>query len=386
MAQRKQVGLFFSYNERWIAGTYYILNIVHALYRLNKDERPEIVIITEDYESFNRVKLETKYPFLKFQKYPLEFPTYSKFERFINAIGLKLFKKKFIAKTKQPTIDFLYPNEVEGVHVKGIPKVNWIPDLQELYLPELFSEKEIEGRKKFYETVVLKGDVAVFSSKDSEKDFKNLYPNASIQTEVLPFAVTHPDFSNINLLNLLNKYLLPSKYFFVPNQFWAHKNHMIVLEAVKILKDQGIEVHIAFSGKELDFRNQNYVQNLKKYVCDHHLKDQIHFLGFLDRKVQLCLMKHAISIVQPSLFEGWSTVVEDAKALNAYILLSKIPVHVEQCSKNVTFFNPKKAPELASLLAKYDQDYPSIEPLDYHQDIQTFGLKFNSLVAQYTIS
>ena len=360
------------------------MNIIHGLKSRTEEELPEIVIITEDKESFNKVKSNTAYPFLKFQKYPLEFPTYSLFERLINGIGLKIFGKKFIAKTKQPKIDFLYPNEVEGVNVKGISKINWIPDLQQLYLPELFSEKEIEGRKKFYENVVLKGDLAVFSSKDSEKDFKNLYPNASIQTEVLPFAVTHPDFSKLNIVELLDQYQLPSDYFFAPNQFWAHKNHMVVLEAIHLLNKKGIQLHVAFSGKELDFRNKDYVQKLKNFVREHQLESQVHFLGFLDRKVQLCLMKNAIAIVQPSLFEGWSTVVEDAKALNTFILLSNILVHLEQCTKNATFFNPKDASELASLLQKYIGEAPVVESLNYNEDIRTFGLKFNSLVAKYS--
>ncbi len=41
------------------------------------------------------------------------------------------------------------------------------------------------------------------------------------------------------------------------------------------------------------------------------------FLGFIDRGEQLQLMKNSIAIVQPSLFEGWSTVVEDTKAMQS---------------------------------------------------------------------
>ncbi len=384
MAQRKRIGLFFSYDERWIAGTYYILNIINAIKTLEKNKLPEIVIITEDRKSFQKVKEITNFPFLSYQNYPLIFPQYTLWERMVNGIGLKLFNKKVIVKTKQPRIDFLYPNEVDGIHVKEIAKINWIPDLQELYLPELFSEKEIQGRKKFYEEVVLKGDLAVFSSKDSEKDFKKLYPKSRIKTEVVPFAVSHPDFSSLNVSSLLKQYGLPEVYFFVPNQFWAHKNHITVLQALNLMKQDGLIIHIAFSGKELDFRNQDYVQKLKDYVSVNKLEHQVHFLGFLDRKVQLCLMKNARAIVQPSLFEGWSTVVEDAKSLNGYLLLSNIPVHKEQCAKSVTFFNPKDSKALADLLKECLVTAPVIEKIDYEDDIRAFGLKFNSLVEKYS--
>ena len=159
---------------------------------------------------------------------------------------------------------------------------------------------------------------------------------------------------------------------------------MLVLQALQLLKQGGVTIHVAFSGKELDFRNQDYVQKIKEYVTKNKLEEQVHFLGFLDRKVQLCLMKHARAIVQPSLFEGWSTVVEDAKSLNAYLLLSNLPVHKEQCSKNVTFFDPKEPESLAILLKKYSVEKLEIEMIPYDEDIKTFGLKFNSLVAKYT--
>lgn len=42
----------------------------------------------------------------------------------------------------------------------------------------------------------------------------------------------------------------------------------------------------------------------------------IRLLGFVERTEQLCIMKNAAFIVQPSLCEGWGTVLEDAKVLD----------------------------------------------------------------------
>lgn len=46
--------------------------------------------------------------------------------------------------------------------------------------------------------------------------------------------------------------------------------------------------------------------------------------------IKRTLMKHAIAIINPSLFEGGSTTVEEAKSLLKVIILSGIPVHREQ--------------------------------------------------------
>ena len=66
---------------------------------------------------------------------------------------------------------------------------------------------------------------------------------------------------------------------------------------------------------------------LKKFVTDNNISENVLFLGFIDRKEQLKIMQHSEAVIQPSLFEGWSTVIEDARALNKYIIASDLRVH-----------------------------------------------------------
>lgn len=73
-------------------------------------------------------------------------------------------------------------------------------------------------------------------------------------------------------------------------------------------------------------------------------------LGFIGRLEQIIIMKNAEFVIQPSLFEGWGTVVEDAKILDKTILLSDIPVHREQKNEKCILFNPSDPDELVSLI------------------------------------
>ena len=130
------------------------------------------------------------------------------------------------------------------------------------------------------------------------------------------------------------------KYFIISNQFWVHKNHKIILETVKAFKNEFKDIIFVFTGKEFDKRNPHYTSELKNYIKENNLTQYFKFLGFIKREEQLLLMKYSIAIVQPSLFEGWSTVVEDAKALNHSIILSDIPIHREQMEHNCLFFDP----------------------------------------------
>ena len=66
-------------------------------------------------------------------------------------------------------------------------------------------------------------------------------------------------------------------------------------------------------------------------------------------------MKKAEGIIQPSLFEGWSTVVEDAKAMNQTVVASNLNVHIEQLDCNAIFFDPNNVKSLAEKLLNYSK-------------------------------
>jgi len=380
MAQRKRIGLLFSYSEEWIAGTYYILNIINALHTLPKPKQPVVVIISEEESNFEIVKKETSYLYLEFIQTPIKAPKYSSFERFINKTASLVGIKKLINKKPlRANIEFLYPFEAD-VSAHKIKNVNWVPDFQELHLPQLFTKEILAQRKAQQQDVICKGDWVVFSSLDSQNDFNTLYPLAKVQQYVLPFSVTHPSFSGENFSELIKKYKLPEKFYFAPNQFWAHKNHLVILKAVHQLKQKGVDVHIAFSGKENDHRNTDYITLLKDYISTNKLASNCSFLGFIPRSKQLKLMEKALAIVQPSKFEGWSTVVEDAKALNQFIILSDLEVHKEQITKNARFFNPNEPENLAAILGNYWKNPPVIITNEYEKEKIKFAKNFMKLV------
>ncbi|MFV0572545.1 MAG: glycosyltransferase family 4 protein [Xanthomarina gelatinilytica] len=380
MVARDRVGLLYSYNENWIGGTYYILNIIHALKTLEDSKKPVVVVLTEAVDNFNSLKEETFYPYLEYFQFPPKKTSYSLIERLVNKLSRTILGKNIIVKNKHanPNIDFLYPNEIPKLSV-NLPKINWIPDFQEDHLPHLFSEKDIKRRKTKQREIYAKGDVVVLSSHNAKLDFLRLYPDAKAISYVLPFAVTHPDFSMESIVAIREEYHLPQDYFFAPNQFWAHKNHIVVLKAIKHLKEQGKEVIVAMSGNENDYRNKDNFTILKDYILANNLEDNIRLLGFLPRTKQLCIFKNAVAIIQPSLFEGWSTVVEDSKALGKYIIASNISVHREQITNNGAFFDPNNHIELAECIERRFVKSDKIVDLNYNNSIFEFATNFYEL-------
>lgn len=385
MVKRIKVGLIYTNNENWIGGTYYIQNLVYALNSLKDEEKPELVIYTYTENDFLTLK-ETNYPYILRNQLVYSPGKLSFFKKVINKINFYIFDKYLYAQPilmSNLDVDIVFPADIGLIVSKSIKKLYWIPDFQEQKLPNFFTKEQIFARNQSHHLISKSPDPVIFSSEDAFNDFKKIEPKYSCKPYVLNFAVTHPNYKNLDISKLFEKYNIDKPYFFAPNQFWKHKNQMVVLNAINFLKAYGVnDFIVAFSGKEFDGENAGYFISLKKYVEDNNISDQVRFLGFIDRKEQLKLMENAIAIIQPSLFEGWSTVVEDAKAMNQYVIASNLNVHIEQLKNNVRFFNPNDALELSDILKSNLIKKNIVVKYDYEDNIFKFSEDFMKILKQ----
>lgn len=378
MAKGKRVGIIYNFDENWIGGAYYIQNLIRSLNYLPKKEQIQLNILAKDKTLFQELQKATGYSNLKFIQYK---PKFNKIECLVNRLTKKLFNKKLVEKKiKLDWVFPLYGIPHDLIHIKEL--IFWIPDFQEKYLPDFFSTEEVKNRQLSYENMVALCHPIVFSSYSTLSDFNTFFPDAKNERKILQFAVVHPDLKAKGIEEVKVKYGIEGNYFFSPNQFWQHKNQIAIIEAAKIIKNKGIAVKVIFTGKEFDYRNPDYTANLKKKVVDYQLENQIIFLGFIDRIDQLILIKNAQAVIQPSLFEGWSTVVEDAKALNQTLIVSNLAVHKEQLENNAYYFAPNDYDELALKMIEVinnPNDKLSFD-LDYAENIKKFAQNLKSLI------
>ena len=186
---------------------------------------------------------------------------------------------------------------------------------------------------------------------------------------------------------VLGKYKLKGMHYAcVMNQFWKHKNHIVVFKALEklFLKFPDFSFYFVFTGLLSDYRNPEYIEELKVLLENIQIKEHIKVLGFINRDEQIAIMKNSEYVIQPSLFEGWGTVVEDAKVLDKTILLSDIPVHREQKNEKCIMFNPYDADALANLIEEESKiiHYSSIEAgiADMHKRAKEYSVEFEKLL------
>lgn len=232
----------------------------------------------------------------------------------------------------------------------------WIPDFQHRTLPEFFSQEELARKQEKDTEMVMSKNPMVLSSLDAKNDLERFYPGYRCKIEVVHFvSYIEPEIRAITPEleeKVREKFGLKKKYIYLPNQFWQHKNHIVAVRAIEELKKRGAlaDHDFVFTGNLEDYRNPAYINRLKEIMEAPQVADAIRLLGFVDRTEQLCIMKNAQFIVQPSLCEGWGTVLEDAKVLDKTVLLSDIPVHREQKNEKCRLFRPNEPEELANLM------------------------------------
>lgn len=325
-------------SSEWIGGLYYRKNIAFELLQNN--------YIQENYKVIVYCTKKNKALFKNVHNlHVVSAPSES------NAIQ-KLFKGLYILMFN---VKYEFPVYREHIY-KRVVSINWIPDFQHRYYPELFTPDENQSREEKYSSYSQTIMPMVLSSNVCLTDYSKFYSPHNSSVRVVPF-VSYIEDVVLSLepqkeLDILHKYGIQTKYVVVMNQFWQHKNHIVVFEAMIefFSRDPNNDLLFVFTGRMEDYRNPEYIKKLEELSANPIVSSHIKILGFIDRIEQVALMKNAAFIIQPSLFEGWGTVVEDAKVLDKTILLSDIPVHREQMNEKCILFDPHDPIALAELI------------------------------------
>lgn len=232
--------------------------------------------------------------------------------------------------------------------LSGVATLSWVPDFQHRLLPEMFSRNEIDYRNRTFQQCANNSSRIILISNTVKRDFDTFMPHSSHKVRVLRPLCFIPDaVYEYDVQSVLSLYHLPERFIYLPNQFWKHKNHGVAFEAVKILKDRGININLVCTGSTLDYRHPTYLAHLWQKLSQWNIRDRVIYLGVLPYEHVLVLMRQSLCVLNPSLFEGWGMTVDEAHRLGKRVLISDIDVHREQDPPEAIFFRAQDGEDLA---------------------------------------
>lgn len=381
-----KIGFLINVSNAWLGGVNYYRNLLYALNKVIENDIEVYLFLPKDTDQ----KLKDEFA-LYAKVIEIDFLSKYNLKRIVWKISEKITKSDFVMEfyLRNYKIDVYSHSGLVGLY--KAKTINWIPDFQHKHLPNYFQDKDNRLRDKAFKKIVKKSDIVILSSYDALKDFNIFFKNFSSKTRVLQF-VSQPGKFNNNYISdfdiLKNKYKIDDDFFIIPNHFWKHKNHLVVFKSMLILKERGINTNLICTGLLEDYRDPNYVESVKLFIQNNSINAKL--LGVIEYKDLLVLMKKSISVINPSLFEGWSTTVEECKSLGKNIILSDINIHKEQNPENSVYFNPYDPEILADILQFHIENRDKVMNLydfiKFKENLEvrtlSFGKKFQSIIKE----
>ena len=242
-----KVGFIGAVSKEWMGGLNYFNNLLFAIDCLKNKELQIFVFVgkktDEDIKNMFK-RYGTVIEDRIFDRKSLKW--------FLMKLEQKIFKTNFLLENILKKYDIQVLSHSSITKFKNIKTINWIPDFQHIHLPQMFSKKEIENRDKSFIQIIKESDVVVLSSFDALKDLRKFSSEYQNKARVLQF-VSQPNSRYFELNendknNVLKKYDIKDEFFYMPNQFWKHKNHMTVFTAINELKKDGIQICVVCTG------------------------------------------------------------------------------------------------------------------------------------------
>ena len=300
---------------------------------------------------------------------------------------LRIIRKFFNFSFKKSNDDYLnniFNNEnIDLLWILGpyyintaIPFVFTVWDLGHRMLPcfpEVSRGNEWKYREKMYKEMLPKATYIIAGNKTGKNEIIANFPVNPEKIHIMPLPI--PSFCFNDSIQIVNpSFQVNFPFIFYPAQFWAHKNHIILIETIAWLRDEKkIIINCYFTG--YDHGNLEYVnKKIKKY----NLENQIFIIGFISQDELIYLYKNALAMVFPSFLGPNNLPPLEAMALGCPLLYSDITGHIEQMEGAGLPINATNASNIGEAIIKIFQDSK------FREDLILNGLKFTNKNKSYS--
>jgi len=237
-----------------------------------------------------------------------------------------------------------------------IPYVMAIHDVQHRLQPEfeeVSADGEWERREYLFQNGARHATLLLADSETGKDDILNCYGEFGVnpdQIKVLPFvgALTiDAEGARRHRERVARQFKLPARYLFYPAQFWPHKNHLRIVEALGQLRRDGLDISLVLSGSATgNLREKTHRQVLDRAAA-LGIQDHLISLGYISDKDVAGLYAGAQAMVMPTFFGPTNIPVLEAWSLDCPVLTSDIRGIREQAGDAALLVDPQSVHAIA---------------------------------------
>jgi glycosyltransferase involved in cell wall biosynthesis len=320
---------------KFFDSNYFHFNLVLC----NKFYLPQYI----DFESYSNVTI------FRFNESKLQFYFQWLFKK--TGINPVLFRKYFkyvmndfwILKRTKADI-YIFPSQDDKSYLYGLNAIviTMVHDLMHKFYP-FFPEVSGAIRDYHYSNIVRYSDHLVVDSKIGKSHVESFYPKIGSKISILPFTFIKDEpleFSEIIELKGV-------RFIFYPAQFWMHKNHLNLLKAIRMVKDEIPDILLVLTGASKNSKNL-----CLEYINESEIDNNVKILGFVSESEISFLYKNAVSLIFPSFFGPTNIPPLEAISFGCPIVISDVFGNKEQCGDSAIYFNPDSVESLVLAIKK----------------------------------
>ncbi len=266
-------------------------------------------------------------------------------------IGTMLKRGTSHSIVRQVGADLLFcPFTAPIYHESGVPTVCTLYDLQYKTHPDFFPPEVVANRDRTFVDASRKATVlAPISeySRQSALEHSTLDPDR-VRTIHLRMAKRFADPAAAVVATTLGRFgLARGRYLIYPANFWLHKNHEMLITAFGMARRGGLadDVKLVLTGSPGERRDW-----LMRATERLGLADRIVFPGYVSDDELAALMRHAIGVVFPSIYEGFGLPVIEAMAVDIPVACSATTSLPEVAAGAALLFDPRIPSEIAQAM------------------------------------
>jgi len=237
-----------------------------------------------------------------------------------------------------------------------IPYVMAIHDLQHRLqpeFPEVSADGEWERREHLFRNAARYATLLLADSEVGKEDILNFYADFGVtsdQVKVLPFlpaCYLTPEISEDERTRVRNLHQLPERYLFYPAQFWPHKNHKRIVQALGVLKDRGVSIDVVFCGSHQGKIRSEVFREVMTLASRVGIEKNVHYKGYVPDDDMSGLYTEAAGLVMPTFFGPTNIPVLEAWAVGCPVLTSDIRGIREQVDDAGILADPRSVESIA---------------------------------------
>jgi len=227
-------------------------------------------------------------------------------------------------------------------------------DMQHEFHQEFFGPENLKLLRKIHRLSIERADRIIVPSTFTAGTLTDKYAVPKKKITYLPVGVWSSDvrLPKDQIEAVHRKYGLPSRYIFYPANPWPHKNHTVLIEALRIYNQKyKEEISLVLTGRLKDSPRNAY-----SLAVAAGLGRQVLDLGFVPKDDLAAINSGAGAMVFPSLFEGFGMPLLEAMSCGCPVAAASVTSIPEVTGDAALLFDPAKPEEIAECIHRILSD------------------------------